>query len=115
MTRSAAVALAAALGRWREATSVAAVTAGAQRVQDELSAMLREQAATCDAEVNALADEVEELTHALADVVSDGARLRWRWAARTGIISTRAAHDRREARRLRSKAIPEPKRLIPEP
>ena len=46
----------------------------------------------------------QELTHALAEVGADGARLRWRWAARTGVIASRAARDRREARRLRSKA-----------
>ena len=59
MKPGAAVALAAALGRWREATSIAAITAEARRTQAELASILREQAATCDAEVNQLADEVE--------------------------------------------------------
>ena len=98
------VALATALGRWRQAAAVAAVAAAARRTEDDLTAVLREQAAACDQEVNALTDEVTDLTAALTQAGSDGARLRWRWAARTGVIAARAARDRREARRLRAKA-----------
>jgi hypothetical protein len=62
----AAVTLAHALGRWREAASVSAVRSTAKRERDKLRAILREQADTCDAAVNAATAEIEDLMEALA-------------------------------------------------
>ena len=100
----AAVTLAHALGRWREASSVSAVRSVAKREKDQLTALLREQADACDAEVNALTAEIEDLMEALAESGSESARLRWRWSARAGVLAERCDGYRREANRLRAKA-----------
>ena len=71
----AGVTLAHALGKWREAVAVAAIEAEARRVQTELAEIMRGQAADCDDEVNALSDENEMLTAALAaSAAAAGAR-----------------------------------------
>ena len=100
----AAVTLAHALGRWREASSVSAVRSVAKREKDQLTALLREQADACDAEVNALTAEIEDLMEALAESGSESSRLRWRWSARAGVLAQRCDGYRREANRLRAKA-----------
>ena len=100
----AAVTLAHALGRWREASSVSAVRSVAKREKDQLTALLREQADACDAEVNALTAEIEDLMEALAESGSESSRLRWRWSARAGVLAERCDGYRREANRLRAKA-----------
>ena len=100
----AAVTLAHALGRWREASSVSAVRSVAKREKDQLTALLREQADACDAEVNALTAEIEDLMEALAESGSESLRLRWRWSARAGVLVERCDGYRREANRLRAKA-----------
>ena len=100
----AAVTLAHALGRWREASSVSAVRSVAKREKDQLTTLLREQADACDAEVNALTAEIEDLMEALAESGSESSRLRWRWSARAGVLAERCDGYRREANRLRAKA-----------
>ena len=101
----AAVTLAHALGRWREAASVSAVRSTAKRERDKLRAILREQADTCDAAVNAATAEIEDLMEALAESGSENSRLRWRWSARAGVLTERCDGYRREANRLRARAI----------
>ena len=101
----AAVTLAHALGRWREAASVSAVRSTAKRERDKLRAILREQADTCDAAVNAATAEIEDLMEALAESGSENSRLRWRWFTRAGVLTERCDGYRREANRLRARAI----------
>ena len=101
----AAVTLAHALGRWREAASVSAVRSTAKRERDKLRAILREQADTCDAAVNAATAEIEDLMEALAESGSENSRLRWRWSARAGVLTERCDGYRREANRLRARAV----------
>ena len=101
----AAVTLAHALGRWREAASVSAVRSVAKRERDKLRAILREQADTCDAAVNAATAEIEDLMEALAESGSENSRLRWRWSARAGVLTERCDGYRREANRLRARAV----------
>ena len=101
----AGVTLASALGRWREAVAVAAVVSDAANTRDELTEILREQAETCDEEVNHLTDEVDALTAALSESASENLRLRWRWAAKASLASVKAEEYRGEARRLRAKAL----------
>jgi regulator of replication initiation timing len=101
----AAVTLAHALGRWREAASVSTVRSTAKRERDKLRAILREQADTCDAAVNAATAEIEDLMEALAESGSENSRLRWRWSARAGVLTERCDGYRREANRLRARAI----------
>ena len=101
----AAVTLAHALGRWREAASVSAVRSTAKRERDKLRAILREQADTCDAAVNAATAEIEDLMEALAESGSENSRLRWRWSARAGVLTERCDGYRREANRLRARAL----------
>ena len=96
--------LAHALGKWREAVAVAAIEAEARRVQTELAEIMRGQAADCDDEVNALSDENEMLTAALAASAAAGWRARWRLAARAAVLSKRCDERKTEARRLRVKA-----------
>ena len=114
-SKAAAVALASALGRWREAAAVVATRRESEKIQNALADELRAQAKMCDAEVNALAEDVECLTVALgeateateatgADRGSSIARLRWRWAARAGVLAVRAAKDRRDAKKQRNRA-----------
>ena len=98
------VALAHALGKWREAVAVAAIEAEARRVQTELAEIMREQAADCDDEVNKLSDENEMLTAALAASTATGTRARWRLAARAAVLSKRCDERKAEARQLRVKA-----------
>ena len=100
-----AVTLAHALGRWREAASVSAVRSTAKRERDKLRAILREQADTCDAAVNAATAEIEDLMEALAESGSENSRLRWRWSARAGVLTERCDGYRREANRLRARAV----------
>ena len=100
----AGVTLAHALGKWREAVAVAAIEAEARRVQTELAEIMRGQAADCDDEVNALSDENEMLTAALAASAAAGWRARWRLAARAAVLSKRCDERKTEARRLRVKA-----------
>jgi hypothetical protein len=99
-----AVRLANALGLWRESVNVAAVRAEAERTREDLTGILREQAASCDDEVNQLSDERDLLTSALAESERDRVKLRWRWAARAGLLAQKADGYRAEARRLRAKA-----------
>ena len=101
----AAVTLAHALGRWREAASVSTVRSTAKRERDKLRAILREQADTCDAAVNAATAEIEDLMEALAESGSENSRLRWRWSARAGVLTERCDGYRREANRLRARAV----------
>ena len=101
----AAVTLAHALGRWREAASVSTVRSTAKRERDKLRAILREQADTCDAAVNAATAEIEDLMEALAESGSENSRLRWRWSARAGVLTERCDGYRCEANRLRARAI----------
>ena len=61
---------------------MAAVVSDAANTRDELTEILREQAETCDEEVNHLTDEVDALTAALSESASENLRLRWRWAAK---------------------------------
>ena len=101
----AAVTLAHALGRWREAASVSTVRSTAKRERDKLRAILREQADTCDAAVNAATAEIEDLMEALAESGSENSRLRWRWSARAGVLTERCDGYRCEANRLRARAV----------
>jgi regulator of replication initiation timing len=101
----AAVTLAHALGRWRAASSVSTVRSIAKRERDKLRAILREQADTCDAAVNAATAEIEDLMEALAESGSENSRLRWRWSARAGVLTERCDGYRREANRLRARAV----------
>jgi regulator of replication initiation timing len=104
-SRRSAVTLAHALGRWRAASSVSTVRSIAKRERDKLRAILREQADTCDAAVNAATAEIEDLMEALAESGSENSRLRWRWSARAGVLTERCDGYRREANRLRARAI----------
>ena len=83
---------------------MSAVRSVAKREKDRSRALLREQADACDAEVNALTAEIEDLMEALAESGSESARLRWRWSARAGVLAQRCDGYRREANRLRAKA-----------
>ena len=84
---------------------MAAVVSDAANTRDELTEILREQAETCDEEVNHLTDEVDALTAALSESASENLRLRWRWAAKASLASVKAEEYRGEARRLRAKAL----------
>ena len=83
---------------------MSAVRSMAKREKDQLTSLLREQADACDAEVNALTAEMEDLMEALAESGSESSRLRWRWSARAGVLARRCDGYRREANRLRAKA-----------
>ena len=95
----AAVTLAHALGRWREASSVSAVRSVAKREKDQLTALLREQADACDAEVNALTAEIEDLMEALAGVGVGELE------AQVEVVGSRGCAGR-EVRRLQARGEP---------
>ena len=101
---NAGVTLANALGKWREAVSIAQIEAEAKKVQTELAEIMREQAADCDDEVNKLTDENDVLTAALAATTATGIRARWRLAAKAAVLTKKCEERRAEARKLRTKA-----------